>query len=344
MVKPQGPDHIETLPLSEDVSCELLRARTLELGEIEEEMGELPKTPQGVGLARAKSHVNMGALPENTASSSGINAAEKPAAEKQNEEIVNEKANNAMENSPTLSEAELPDAPMVTREDQKNLKDVQTLGQPKKPRAKAGLKRPAASKPPRAPKAKQQKKSKAKDDNEDEDEEDDEQCDGTQHYDAPSPESPLEPKQLRETFDEVADKPEPKKAPVAKKSAAKAKAKAKASSEPKAKTKSAEKGEKSKQNKVGKKETKESEEKEEEHDSHTEMKGRVSFAGRVAPKKEAAKCRFEVMVHIYHCKIRPSIGARSNSQFEAWCFKKDAYYPQPFQMFRSLIYVPNPDV
>ena len=211
----------------------------------------------------------------------------------------------------------LADRSMVSREDQRNLKEAKDMGK-KKPRRKnedkekggkgaKAFKRPAArakakAKPEAAAKAKG--KGGKKQEGSDEESREDDIAQATQFY------SPIRPKDLDPSFEQV-DDCQPKKRPSTRTSKAKRHdpaASAGGSQEP-----------------PQKRPRKESNSKTEVKEDKTQPKGskrkssgqeRVSFAGRVAPKSEKARQRFNIMVATYNTKIRQFVDC-NNSHFEA---------------------------
>eukprot|EP00435_Cladocopium_sp_Y103_P066776 s166_g29.t1 len=343
-----SPDNAETQPLEESTSDQILRAKTLELGETGTDSPEPSPPPKPlVELSRGKSTVDIGAADVGEVPGEGEQPPdesedhEEPPATQPSPEPAGESMGDELPALPAMPEGEMP---MVTRDDQRSLKDLNELGTtkakakaaPKRrgrpPKTPCVLKKPAA----RAP-AKSKKIPKEPEEDESEGEE---IVDDTQHY-SPS-QSPVSPKNLEESF-EAAEASSSDETPAGSGKAAKRKALDEAEdSRPKEKKrkKAAEvlgKADKGKQDppktrkrhqKTDDKEVKNENrgkrtKKQPEDKKHGKTPGddvekqngvlmgkrgkRVSFAGRVPPKNEQAKQRHEVMVATYMDQIGPFV-------------------------------------
>ena len=218
-VRERGTDTLDTMPVEEDVMDAILRAKTLELGEVEEE--EEP-SQQTHGLTRRKS---TAAFPNGGDHAAEV--AEVGAGDQGTTAVETVKTSPPKQDGKQNPPDELPDRPMVTRTSQRDLKQTMenkdekdSESEPSKVKGGRGgkgkgrgrgLKRPAAA---RNPKSRNQKG-----DGEDEESQEVENETGatateaTQHYSPPN--SPLKPQDLEPAFSQVADA-EPA-APAAKK-------------------------------------------------------------------------------------------------------------------------------
>ena len=294
-----GRDNVETQPVEESVIEDakyqaILRARTLELGEevVDDEVDVPP-----VNLSRGKSTIQL-----------SQEKLQEPA-----ESQVETGSGGGAGGSPEKPKSELPDAPMVTRGDQKHLKELRELGVKKPPRKRkegkddkkdkkgkeavakkpaakrtqnAVLKRPAG-KTPQSRKPKAVAPSEEKSDSKS-------VVENTQHY---SPKSPLKPKNLEAVFEGAAEEPKAKES----------KSNSKATTEDVTPEKKRRKSEK------------------EVDPTQLPSRGtgeqRVSFAGRYCPKGDQAKLRFQIMVATFKAEICPSISGNPSS-VEVRCPKK----------------------
>ena len=345
----QGADNAETQPLEESTCDHLLRAKTLELGQACTDSEESPPRQPLGELQRGKSAVNISAAdaaqaPEQP--TGGSEHPEEPPPTQPSPEPVEE--GSMGDEVPDLEAS--PETPMVTRDDQKALKELGELGT-KKPNSKAAPARrgrPPAKKAPcvlKKPAARAPAKSKKiAEEPEEVDSDGGEMVDGTQHY-SPS-ESPISPKNLEKALDAADSSPEHETAAgrrkVAKRKASdeaenpkptekKSKKKEDGKEDP-PKTRKRQKAADTEQNqKTRGKRTKKTEAKEEKdgkipndngNDGVVSKRGsgpRVSFAGRVPPKNEQAKQRHEVMVATYKDQIGPFV--TNGSQVEDRCSK-----------------------
>ena len=304
-----GRDNVETQPVEESVIEDakyqaILRAKTLELGqEVVDDEVEVPS----VNLSRGKSTIQLSQEPLQEPAESRVETA----------------SGGGAGVSPEKPKSELPDAPMVTRDDQKHLKQLRELGLNKPPRKRKGgkedkkdknkqdkdkkdkrgkavAKKPAAKRTQNAvlkkPAGKTHQSQKPKDVAPSEEESDSKSVAGnTQHY---SPKSPLEPKNLEAVFEKAAEEPKAKES----------KSKSKAANGDVAPEKKRRKSEKN-----------------EVDPTQLPSKGtgeqRVSFAGRYCPKGDQAKLRFQIMVATFKAEICPSISGNPSS-VEVRCPKK----------------------
>lgn len=351
----QGADNAETQPLEESACDHILRAKTLELGEAWTDSEGSPPSPKPLAeLQRGKSTVDIGAadaaevLEEPTEKSE--NHEEPPATQPSPEPAGESSMGDEVPDLPAT-----PETPMVTRDDQRALKELSELGI-QKPNAKAAPKRrgrPPSKKTPcvlKKPAARAPAKSK-KITEEPGESEGEEMVDDTQHY-SPS-QSPVSPKNLQKNFDAADPSPEHDTA-AGRRKAAKRKASDEDDETPKPnEKKKKKKGEVSREDDDGKedppktrkrkqkaadtenpkttgKRTKKPEDKKDgkiPHDDGSNLvvskRGsgpRVSFAGRVPPKNEQAKQRHEVMVATYMDQIGPFV--TNGSQVEDRCSKQ----------------------
>ena len=317
-----GSDAVDTLPLPEETYEELVRAKTLELGEVPDSSPEVPKHKS---LVRGEStaQVETNTVPAPAASAMGSKVTEEG---KKGDAMQGSKPSDDGETSPIAptepevtpdkpaDSPELPDRPRVHRDDQRELKDLKELNNPKvkkakqdgkakNPKAKAKgkgkgrgkkptMKRPAANasapskKRQRVPEAKEEEQE-GEESEEEEEQEVDDVAFATQHYSpAPSPTSPMTPKNLDKCFASVDDRDgskhdggrkakDPKKKPAR---AVKVMGKVKG------------KGDKK------------------------------TFAGRAPPQGETAKHRFDVMEKTYNSQILKYI--KGTSKIEVRCFGK----------------------
>ena len=376
-VRERGTDTVDTMPVEEDVMDAILRAKTLELGGVEEE--EEP-SQQTHGLTRRKSTAAFPNGGDHAAEVAEVSAGDQGTEEKKGDQPQKTTAVETVETSPPKQDGkqnppdELPDRPMVTRTSQRDLKQTKenkdekdSESEPSKVKGGRGrggkgkgrgrgLKRPAAA---RNPKSRNQK-----DDGEDEESQEVENETGatateaTQHYSPPN--SPLKPQDLEPAFSQVADA-EPAAPPAKKprKKVSKEDKEAKADTSKvskrrketkeedqqdakKAKTTPKEKKEDDKPTKGSK--TKKTADPEPDssksngkanddaNKSKTSGVGlvrisggpRVSFAGRICPKGEQAKHRFEVMVATYNTHVRPYVDCHSQVEV-GWV---QTIYPQ----------------
>ena len=185
----QGADNAETQPLEESACDHILRAKTLELGEAWTDSEGSPPSPKPLAeLQRGKSTVDIGAadaaevLEEPTGKSENH---EEPPATQPSPEPADE-SSMGDEVYPDLPST--PETPMVTRDDQRALKELNELGI-QKPNAKAAPKkrgRPPSKKTPcvlKRPAARAPAKSKKiTEEPEEVQSEGEEMVDGTQHY------------------------------------------------------------------------------------------------------------------------------------------------------------------
>lgn len=231
-------------------------------------------------------------------------------------------------------DAKLPDRPMVSREDQRNLKDAKDMGKTRtrknkgegkgEKQSKGNLKRPAAKVKAKATakgkaKGKGKRAKKQQGESAEEESRDDDVTQATQFYDP----SPIRPKNLAKTFEEV-DDDKPKKRPSTRTSKAKDPESAGSAGGSKEPPKKRQKRENKANTEVKEQESKTQGKgsKRKTSEEHVEMpktgsgQSRVSFAGRVAPKSEKARQRFNVMVATYNTKIRQFVDS-NNSHFEA---------------------------
>lgn len=355
-VRERGTDTADTMPLEEEVMETILRAKTLELGQVEEEEQQDPVEPsqQTHGLTRK----SAAAFPNGGDHAPGVakvGAGDQGTGEEKEEGQPQKTIPvETVKTSPEKIPDEFPDRPVVTRDSQRELKQSKEVkeketnpeGQPSKGGRKGkgrgkGLKRPAAARDPK-PKTK-------KDDEEGEGSEElENEVGATQHY-SPS-KSPLEPQDLEPAFAEVADAepaaPVPKKPRKSKTTPKEDKESEDTSKRSKRKTDTKDddqqpakkprttktttkEGKKDdKPTKGGKKTNpmtaststgKDNDGTNESKDSKSQGLGlvrvsggpRVSFAGRLCPKSEQAKNRFEVMVMTYNTHVRPYVDLHS---------------------------------
>ena len=132
----QGADNAETQPLEESACDHILRAKTLELGEAWTDSEGSPPSPKPLAeLQRGKSTVDIGAadatevLEEPTGKSE--NHEEPPATQPSPEPADESSMGDEVPDLPTT-----PETPMVTRDDQRALKELNELGI-QKPNAKS---------------------------------------------------------------------------------------------------------------------------------------------------------------------------------------------------------------
>ena len=176
-----------------------MRAKTLELGEIEDSVSPGSSSDsRPKPLSRAKSHVDVqhqpGIARDGAEASLAVPAA--PAEPK-----VEQPESKIPKPDPRADECEdgFADAPMVSREDQREFKEIKEIPIKAKAKAKSNpksMKRPASSK------AYKSKKPASKADGGATDGESEDGLHATQHYSPPS--SPVEPRALDGAFKEVA--------------------------------------------------------------------------------------------------------------------------------------------
>lgn len=304
-----------------------MRAKTLELGEIEDSVSPGSSSDsRPKPLSRAKSHVDVQHQPgiARDGAEASLAAPAAPAEPK-----VEQPESKIPKPDPRADECEdgLADAPMVSREDQREFKGIKEIPIKAKAKAKSNpksMKRPASSK------AYKSKKPASKADGGATDGESEDGLHATQHYSPPS--SPVEPRALDGAFKEVASPTssdaDGKSGPPKRKNAAadgpSKKAKVDGVAEPtvshRKRPKKPEGGEAS-SSKSGAKAPK----CEKAAGSNTDagagddgrgsMGKKTTFAGRAPPRRAVCRLRFDIMVSTFAEKISPWV--HSPSQVEA---------------------------
>ena len=200
----RGNDNVETQPLEDSTYDQIIRAKTLELGECDGDDVEADGA-EGEGqacapLLRGKSSCDVGG---SSGKGGGSDDVEIPGDKR--DARVEAKDKSLDKTSP---DSELPEHPMVSREDQKKLKESnkdnkpgkkkgdaqETKPKPKNLRGRGGLKRPAASQGARSKRTEAIPNDSS-----------DVEPDQTQHYSPESQDenSPLKPAALDQQFSEV---------------------------------------------------------------------------------------------------------------------------------------------
>ena len=340
----RGNDNVETQPLEDSTYDQIIRAKTLELGECDGDDVEADGA-EGEGqacapLLRGKSSCDVGG---SSGKGGGSDDVEIPGDKR--DARVEAKDKSLDKTSP---DSELPEHPMVSREDQKKLKESnkdnkpgkqkgdaqETKPKPKNLRGRGGLKRPAASQGARSKRTEAIPNDSS-----------DVEPDQTQHYSPESQDenSPLKPAALDQQFSEVdSNPPEPgaKPEPSSKaKTKRAAPAKVEQVKKPKIDKSNQTKGQGKRKERLqaeepAKKTPKTQAEQskpasasnpeQDEHLGENDAKNRAvqkkTFAGRACPKKnEQAILRHNVMISTFNAKIGPL--CVNTSALEVGCSK-----------------------
>ena len=332
-----------------------MRAKTLELGEVEDSVspGSSSDSRPPKALSRAKSHVDVQHQPgisrDGRAEASLAVPADPAVPEPKVEQLavpapepkVEQPLPKISKSVPPADECEdgLADAPMISREHQREFKEFKDIPIKAKAKAKSkfkSMKRPASSKAYKSKKPAPEADAGATDG------ESEGGLHATQHYSPPS--SPAEPRALDSAFNEVASptssdadgKSSPVVPPKRKNAAAKAdgpskKAKVDGVAEPSVphckRPKKSEGGEasSSKSGADARKCEKAGDGNADAGGGRGSMGKKTTFAGRAPPRREVCRLRFDVMVSTFAEKISPWV--HSPSQVEAGRVEQIALFP-----------------